>query len=208
VTPGAGPGTAPRSVRVRGSDPTSGLGPPAAPLAGVESGAGSGCRAGVGAQGGLGGGVGGERGAAVVELLVVFLTLVAPLVYAMMVMADVQRAMLATSSAAREAGRVYVTGSSRLDAERRAGSAYREVLATFGVRAGDPRAAMRVWAACPPGAPGGCEGGLGPGAEVRVVVSYRVPVARLPFLGVVAAPNLTVGSTQHSRVDRYRGPGG
>jgi hypothetical protein len=204
VTPGAGPRTAPRSVRVTGSDPTSGFGPPAAPFAGVEAGAGSGCRAGAGAQGG----VGGERGAAVVELSVVFLTLVVPLVYAMVVMADVQRAMLATSSAAREAGRVYVTGSSRLDAERRAGSAYREVLATFGVRAGDPRAAMRVWAGCPPGAPGGCEGGFGPGAEVRVVVSYRVPVARLPFLGAVAAPNLTVGSTQHSRVDRYRGPGG
>ena len=74
----------------------------------------------------------------------VFLTLLVPLVYVMVVMADVQRALLATSSAAREAGRVYVTGSDRLDAERRAALAYREVLATYGMRAGDPRAAMRV----------------------------------------------------------------
>jgi hypothetical protein len=79
---------------------------------------------------GPGGPVAGERGAAVVELLVVFLTLLVPLVYVMVVMADVQRALLATSSAAREAGRVYVTGSDRLEAERRAVQAYREVLGT------------------------------------------------------------------------------
>ena len=150
----------------------------------------------------------GERGAAVVELVVVFLTLAVPLVYAMVVMADVQRALLATSGAAREAGRLYVTGSDRGDAERRAGVAYREVLATYGVRAGDPRADLRLRAGCPPGAGPGCVGGFGPGAEVEVVVTYRVPVARLPFLGALAGPGLTVGATHHTRVDRYRGPAG
>jgi hypothetical protein len=173
----------------------------------------------------------GERGAAVVELLVVFLTLLVPLVYVMVVMADVQLALLATSSAAREAGRVYVTGSDRLDAERRAGLAYREVLATYGMRDGDPRAGMRLRAGCPGSGSGagagsgfgqgsrsgagswvgsgpGCVGGFGPGAEVRVVVTYRVPVARLPFLGMVAGPGVVVGATHHTRVDRYRGVGG
>ena len=150
----------------------------------------------------------GERGAAVVELLVVFVTLLVPLVYAMLVMADVQRALLATSSAAREAGRVYVTGSDRLDAERRAGLAYREILGTYGMRAGDPRAGMALRAGCPPAAPSGCVGGFGPGAEVRVVVTYRVPVARLPFLGAVAGPSLVIGATHHTRVDRFRGLGG
>ena len=149
-----------------------------------------------------------ERGAAVVEFLVVFLTLLVPLVYVMVVMADVQRALLATSSAAREAGRVYVTGSDRLDAERRAQAAYREVLASYGMRAGDPRAGMRLQVGCPAGAGSGCVAGFGPGAEVRVVVTYRVPVARLPFLGAVAGPGLTVGATHHTRVDRYRGLGG
>jgi hypothetical protein len=177
-----------------------------------------------------------ERGAAVVELLVVFLTLLVPLVYVMVVMADVQRALLATSSAAREAGRVYVTGSDRLDAERRAALAYQEVLATYGVRSGDPGAGMRLRAACPaaggsgpgmgvgaavgagatvgPGPGGGsgpgagCVGGFGPGAEVEVVVTYRVPVARVPVLGAVAGPGVTVGATHHTRVDRYRGLGG
>jgi hypothetical protein len=149
-----------------------------------------------------------ERGAAVVELLVVFLTLLVPLVYVMVVMADVQRALLATSSAAREAGRVYVTGADRVDAERRAGLAYRQVLATYGMRAEDPKAGMRLQVGCPPRTGTGCAGGFGPGAEVRVVVTYRVPVARLPFLGAVAGPGVTVGATHHTRVDRYRGLGG
>jgi hypothetical protein len=151
---------------------------------------------------------GAERGAAVVELLVVFLTLLLPLVFVMVVMADVQRALLATSSAAREAGRVYVTGADRLDAERRAGVAYREVLGTYGIGAGDPRAGMRLEVGCPAGARAGCTGGFGPGAEVRVVVTYRVPVARLPFLGAIGGPGLTVGATHHTRVDRYRGLSG
>jgi hypothetical protein len=148
----------------------------------------------------------GERGAAVVELLVVFLTLLLPLVYVLVVMADVQRALLATSSAAREAGRVYVTGSDRVDAERRAGVAYRDVLAAYGIGAGDSRAGMRLQVGCAAGVGPGCVGGFGPGAEVRVVVTYRVPVARLPFLGAVAGPGLTVGATHHTRVDRFRGP--
>ena len=143
-----------------------------------------------------------------VELLIVFLGLVVPLVYAIGVMADVQRALLATSSAAREVGRVYVTGSGRLDAERRAAGASRAVLANYGYRVDDPRARVRVEVRCPVGAPPGCAGGFGPGAEVRVVATYQVPVARLPFLGAVAAPSLRVGATHRTRVDRYRGFGG
>jgi hypothetical protein len=149
-----------------------------------------------------------EQGAAVVELLVVALTLLVPLVYAMVVMADVQRALLATSSAAREAGRVYVTGSDRVAAERRAGAAYREVLASYGMRPGDRGAGLRLRAGCPAEGAFGCVGGFGPGAEVEVVVTYRVPVARLPFFGSVAGPGVVIGATHHTRVDRFRGLGG
>jgi hypothetical protein len=149
-----------------------------------------------------------EQGAAVVELLVVMLTLLVPLVYVMVVMADVQRALLATSAAAREAGRVYVTGPDRVAAERRAGAAYREVLGSYGMRAGDRRASVRLRSGCPAEGASGCAGGFGPGAEAEVVVTYRVPVARLPFLGAVAGPSIVIGATHHSRVDRYRGLGG
>jgi hypothetical protein len=152
--------------------------------------------------------LGSQGGAAVVELLAGFLVLLVPLVYALVVVADVQRALLATSSAAREAGRVYVTASSRAEAERRAAVAYREVLANFGLRAADPRAALRVEAGCPVGAPVGCAGGFGPGAEVRVAVTYRVAVARLPLVGALGVPSVTVGATQRSRVDPFRGVAG
>jgi hypothetical protein len=146
----------------------------------------------------------GERGAAVVEFVVVFLALLVPLVYAIVVMADVQRAMLATSSAAREVGRVYVTSPDRADAAGRVERAYAEVLGGFGLRPGRGRDRLVVGARCP-AAPAGCVGGFGPGAEVRVVVTWRVAVARLPFLGEVAGPVLTVGATHRTRADRFRG---
>jgi len=146
----------------------------------------------------------GERGAAVVEFVVVFLALLVPLVYAIVVMAEVQRALLATSSAAREVGRVYVTAGDRADATVRVERAYAEVLGGYGLRPGRGRDRLVVEASCPPAAPG-CAGGFGPGAEVRVVVTWRVVVARLPFLGEVGGPSVTVGATHRTRADRFRG---
>jgi len=149
----------------------------------------------------------GERGTATVEFVVVFLTLVIPLVYAIAVMADVQRALLAVSTAAREVGRVYVTASSAAGARERAMVAYQDVLGSFGYAADDPRARVAVLAACPAEVPPGCSRELVPGAEVTVVVTYQVPVARVPFVGAIAGPDLQVGATHHTRVDRYRGLG-
>lgn len=148
----------------------------------------------------------GERGAAVVEFVLVFLALVVPLVYAIVVMADVQRALLAVSTAAREVGRVYVTATTAEEAERRTTIAYQEVMENFGYAPGDSRARLAVRAGCADES-SGCVAGLGPGAEVMVRVTYRVPVARLPFIGTIAGPDLPIGATQHTRVDRYRGIG-
>jgi hypothetical protein len=142
-----------------------------------------------------------------VEFVAVFLTLVVPLVYAIAVMADVQRGLLAVSTAAREVGRVYVTASNPAEASGRAQVAYEDVMRNFGYQARDPRAHLAVRTACPPTAPAGCGGQLGPGMEVTVVVTYRVPVARLPFIGAIAGPDFPVGATHHTRVDRYRGLG-
>jgi hypothetical protein len=142
-----------------------------------------------------------------VEFVAVFLALVVPLVYAIAIMADVQRALLAVSTAAREVGRVYVTASDPAEALGRADVAFGDVMRNFGYAAGDPRAHLALRAGCPAGVPSGCAGALGPGTEVTVVVTYRVPVARVPFVGAIAGPDFQVGATHHTRVDRYRGLG-
>jgi hypothetical protein len=146
-------------------------------------------------------------GAAILELLVVFLAIMVPLVYSIAIMADVQRAMLATSSAAREVGRVYVTAATHADAQLRAQLAYQDTLANYRYAPNDPRAHLRLQSSCPADAPPACTGGFGPAAEIEVVVTYQVPIGRIPFVGVVAGPNLTVGSSHHTRVDRFRGLG-
>jgi hypothetical protein len=145
-----------------------------------------------------------EQGAAAVEFVAILLTLVVPLLYAIVVMADVQRALLAVSTAAREVGRTYVTASGAADALGRSGVAYQDVMRNFGYRAADPRAHITLRAGCLAGSSPGCVGTFGPGAEVTVVVTYRVPVARLPFIGAIAGPDLQVGATHHTRVDRFR----
>lgn len=141
-----------------------------------------------------------------IEFLLVFVALVVPLVYAIAVMAAVQRAVLAVSTAAREIGRVYVTSPTRAEANGRMERAYQEVMGNFGYAAGDGRGEVEIHTACPAAA-ASCERGFGPGAEVSVRVTYRVPVARLPFVGAISGPDLPVGATHHTRVDRYRGIG-
>jgi Flp pilus assembly protein TadG len=149
----------------------------------------------------------GERGAAAVEFVAVFLTLVVPVLYAIAVMADVQRALLAVSTAAREVGRTYVTASGSADALERAGVAYEDVMRNFGYATADPRAGIVLRVGCPAGSTERCSGEFGPGVEVTVAVTYRVPVARVPFVGAIAGPSLQVGATHHTRVDRYRSLG-
>ncbi len=146
-----------------------------------------------------------EDGAAIIEFLAGFLVIVVPLVYGIAIMADIQRAMLATSSAAREVGRVYATASTRAEAEQRAGTAYQDMLANYHYPPTDQRAHLRVDSSCPASAPPTCTDGFGPGAEIRVVVSYQVPIMRIPFLGALAGPSLAVGATHHTRADRYSG---
>ncbi|MCI0687772.1 MAG: hypothetical protein L0Y54_11120 [Sporichthyaceae bacterium] len=153
------------------------------------------------ACGALGGRLGGdrERGAAVIEFITVFVTLLVPLVYVIGIMADVQRAMLATSAAAREADRVYVTSQDEGSAQARATAAYQDVMGNFRYQPGDGGATLDLCLGPP-----GCNGTFGPGAELEVRVVYNVPVATLPFLGTVAGPTVPVGATHHIRIDRFR----
>jgi hypothetical protein len=114
-----------------------------------------------------------EGGAAVLEFLVVVAGFLVPLLFVLVTMDLVQRAMLGTSSAAREAGRVYLTASAD-HARDRAELAAWEILANHGLR--DPaRLSVELQGGCEDH--GGCGSGHGPGSEVEVTVTYRVPVA-------------------------------
>jgi hypothetical protein len=123
-----------------------------------------------------------------------------PLLYVVVTMAGVQRAMLGTSSAAREAGRVWATADSSEQARARGEQASAEILANFGLDDA-ARRELRISSFCP-GTGGGCSGGFGRGASVTVTVIYRVPVAG--FLQPIVGVELPVHATHRTRVDRYR----
>jgi Flp pilus assembly protein TadG len=142
-----------------------------------------------------------ERGAGVIEFSVVLVGLVLPLVYAIVTTAGVQRAMLGTSSAAREAGRVYATASSATEARARADRAVARDPRQSPARRRRPRS-VQVDSTCPAPADG-CAGGFGRGATVVVTVTYRVPVAG--FLQPVLGAELPVRAVHRTRIDRFRG---
>jgi len=147
---------------------------------------------------------GNEGGNAVIEFLAIYLALLIPIIYAIVIMADVQRAMLATSNAARETARVYATATTHNQAEQRATTSFNEMLANYQLPTA--RAVLQLSSVCPAGAPPACQAGFGPSAEVTVVVTYQVPILHVPLIGGVG-PSLTVGAHNHTRIDRYRGLG-
>ncbi len=136
-----------------------------------------------------------------IEFSVVFVALVLPLAYVIVTMSAVQLAMLGTSAAAREAGRVYATADSAADARARSDVAAQAVLVNHGLT--EPgRGAVQATSSCP-SATEGCVNGFGRGAEVEVTVVYQVPVAG-PIQGLVGL-EIPVSSTHRTRVDRFRG---
>src|SRR5574341_227978 len=143
-------------------------------------------------------GVARERGSGTIEFAVVLVTMVVPVVMAIVTMATVQRAMLGTSSAAREAGRVFVAARTGPEAKARAATAAAEVLANHDLDESE-RTSVHVESRCR----GRCRDGFGRGAEVEVTVVYQVPV--LGPLGSVLGANLPVRAVHRARVDPYRG---
>jgi hypothetical protein len=143
-----------------------------------------------------------ERGSAIIEFAVIFVTIVVPLVYVIVTMAGVQRAMLATSAAAREAGRLMAVADDEQSGRLRAERAVDDILANHQLT-DQARRAVEITATCPDhGAGCGNRGGFAPGATVEVTITYRVPVAG--FLSPVLGLDLPVGATNRTRVDRYR----
>jgi Flp pilus assembly protein TadG len=123
----------------------------------------------------------------VIEVLILGTGLLVPLMYAVISIMSVQSATYAATSAAREAARAYVTGTTPADGAARARTATRLVLADAGVTSTGPRVRCV----------GGC---LVPGSRVEVSVSVEVSLPLVP-----GGPTITVTGHESMPVDRYRG---
>lgn len=132
-----------------------------------------------------------DTGSAVAEFAVLGTVLFGVLVQLVVCFGALQRATLATSSAAREVGRAVVRADSRPAADEAASRVVAEVERDHGLGPGS--LAPRV------------EGTPQRGARLRVTVHTEVPIARIPFLGTVW-PSLAVpvDATHVVQVDRYR----
>ncbi len=137
----------------------------------------------------------GDDGNAIVEFVYLAVLLMVPLVYVLLTVFQVQRAAFAASSAAREAGRVFVTAEDVAVAEERARTAAGIVLGDSGLSLDDDD--LRISCSSSP-----C---LEPGSRVVVVVAHRVTLPLLPkVFGDRGPASVTVASEHLEVVDRYR----
>lgn len=131
-----------------------------------------------------------ERGFALVEAILLGLVLIVPLIWAVTVLSELQRAAFGATAAVREAGAEIARGADAQEAGRRAGRAARLALEDHGM---DARAAELAWASS-----------LTRGASVEVRLRYPVKVFVFPLLGRVSTgPAIWITSSHLTRIDPY-----
>jgi hypothetical protein len=132
-----------------------------------------------------------ENGQALVESILLGLVLLVPLVWMLMVLADVHRAALASTSAVREAGFDATRATDNHAADRAVHTAIQLALDNHGLQAED---AVVQWSA---------PDGLSRGATIEVRLAYPVPVIRIPLLGNAGGPAIWVRSVHRARIDPF-----
>lgn len=139
----------------------------------------------------------GDRGSAPLEFLTAGLLLLLPVVYLVLVMAQVQAGALAVEGAARHAARVYVLSASPADAAASATTAVEFTLDDYGL---DPSTAdIRV--DCSP-VPTDC---LARRGFVTVTVSTAVALPLAPPFFASAPPlSIALSGTATQQVSRFR----
>jgi hypothetical protein len=133
----------------------------------------------------------GEEGQALIESVLLGLVLLVPIVWGLMVLTDVHRAALASTSAAREAGFDAARSIDLSAAEDSIERAARLALENHGLDADE--ATVR-WSA---------PQGLERGATVEVRIAIPVRVIRFPFADISSGPSVWVKSTHVARVDPF-----
>lgn len=134
-----------------------------------------------------------DDGAAVVEFVVLAILVLVPLSYAMIVISSLHSATYGVVTAAREAGRAYVTADSTNEAGRRARAAAALAMADQGLSA--PTVNIR------------CVGGpcLAPGSRVHVEVVAQVSVPMVPGRNHnTGGGSIPVKAAHDTVVDTYR----
>ncbi|MEP6851888.1 MAG: TadE/TadG family type IV pilus assembly protein [bacterium] len=140
-----------------------------------------------------------DRGSAIIEFTFVAVLITVPLVYLVVAVASVQRAQLAVTNAARDAGRAFATAPTPEQGLARAQVAVRVGLADAGL---PDDATVRFVALG-----GGCGGPavtptLRPGAEFEVCVSRSTSVPAVPT--VVQGRGITTEARFAIHVDDFR----
>ena len=137
----------------------------------------------------------GERGSALVEFVFLGVLLVVPLIYLVMTLARVQAGTYAVSTAAREAGRAYVTAYDADRAEARARAAATIAFEDQGFGSEQAAVTMR------------CDGSpcLRPEGRIEISAQVTVPLPLVPSFARDVVPLEVPLSAKHvAVVDRFR----
>lgn len=138
----------------------------------------------------------GEGGSALVEFVFLSVVLVVPLIYLVLTLARIQAGAYAVSTAAREAGRAYVTAQQGGRAEARALTAAAIAFEDQGFGPGQATVSVR------------CDGSpcLRPEGRVEISARVTVPLPLVPsFARDVVPLQVPISATHVAVVDRFRG---
>ena len=140
-----------------------------------------------------------DRGSAIIEFTFVAVLVMVPLIYLVVAVASVQRAQLAVTNAAREAGRAFATASSAAQGYGRARVAVRVVLEDAGLPDDADLRFVGLGAGCDAA---GLLPTLSAGAEYTVCVTRSSSVPAVPT--VVQGRGITTAGRFAVHIDDFR----
>ena len=137
----------------------------------------------------------GESGTALVEFVWLAILLIVPLLYIVLAAFDTQRAAYAASSAARSAGRAFVTAPDQASGYARAEAAVRLAYRDQGI---ESQPDVRI--SCRPD-PRNC---LTPGSVVRAEIGSSVDLPLMPAALGSSTPRISVDSEHEAPYGTFR----
>lgn len=137
----------------------------------------------------------GEEGSAVIEFIFLGVLMLVPLIYLVMTLGRIQAGSYAVTTAAREAGRAFVTAPSGDDASARAHAASNVAFVDQGF---DGMGTLEIACSTSP-----C---LTPDARIETTARVTVPLLLIPgFARDVVPLEIPLTASHLSTVDRFRG---